>query len=307
MEQAAGSDRNLLFTCKDTSTLHHGRFAVADRKLLDNEVEKRLGRGRGSGGCVIVGTQTLEQSLDIDADLLITDLCPVDVLLQRIGRLHRHTRNDRPDGYDTPACLVLLPEGGDLTPYLTRRSDCNGLGPNGYVYRSLHVLEATRRLSNEYREWRIPEMNRELVERATHPDALEEITRDLPDDLREAWKSHANQNEGGYIADRQQARSNVLQFGKSFLKDNREILFPSRAEENIRTRLGDEGIDVKLDPAAPSPFDPDLVIESMSVPARWLGGADVEESVAPNPSDGGFTFRIGGRVFLYDRLGLRRA
>ena len=43
-------------------------------------MEQRLGRGRPAGGLVVVGTQTLEQSLDIDADLLITDLCPADVL-----------------------------------------------------------------------------------------------------------------------------------------------------------------------------------------------------------------------------------
>ena len=91
VEQAAPDDRNrnLLFACQGTLTLHHGRFAAGDRRLLDSSVEERLGKDRtNAGGVVVVGTQTLEQSLDIDADLLISDLCPVDVLLQRIGRLH---------------------------------------------------------------------------------------------------------------------------------------------------------------------------------------------------------------------------
>ena len=96
------AERALLFSYEATLTLHHGRFAAADRRLLDHEVERRLGRDRLPGGMVVVGTQTLEQSLDIDADLLITDLCPVDMLLQRIGRLHRHLRDDRPDGYRDP-------------------------------------------------------------------------------------------------------------------------------------------------------------------------------------------------------------
>ena len=170
----AVGDRSLLFTCQGTSTLHHGRFAAGDRRLLDCQVEISFGKTRESGGRVVVGTQTLEQSLDIDADLLITDLCPVDVLLQRIGRLHRHPRRDRPRGYDKPACVVLTPGGTDLSPLLTRRADANGLGPHGFVYRDLRILEATRRLIDEYREWRIPKMNRMLVERATHPDALED-------------------------------------------------------------------------------------------------------------------------------------
>ena len=297
VEQAAGSDRNLLFICKDTSTLHHGRFAVADRRLLDDEVEKHLGRGRGSGGCVIVGTQTLEQSLDIDADLLITDLCPVDVLLQRIGRLHRHPRRDRPAGHTRPACIVLTPEGEDLSPLLSR--GVNGLG--SYVYQDLRILEATRRLLTKYPEWSIPKMNRELVERATHPYALESITLEMGDD----WRTHANNVTGEEIAEGLTARSAVIRRDKSFFIDNDEVLFGS-IEERIRTRLGDEGIEVKLDPAPPSPFDPNLAIDSIIVPARWLGGVDVEESVAPSPTDGGFTFRIGGRVFRYDRLGLRR-
>ena len=58
----------------------------------------------------MIGTQTLEQSLDIDADLLISDLCPMDVLLQRIGRLHRHDLR-RPEQFETARTSVLMPEG----------------------------------------------------------------------------------------------------------------------------------------------------------------------------------------------------
>ena len=91
---AAPDEQHLLFSLNNGPTLHHGRFAVGDRKQLDRRVEELLDKGRAVGGRIVVGTQTLEQSLDIDADLLITDLCPMDVLLQRIGRLHRHEHND---------------------------------------------------------------------------------------------------------------------------------------------------------------------------------------------------------------------
>ena len=56
----------------------------------------RLGKDSTNrpNGCILVSTQVAEQSVDIDADLLITDLAPTDMLLQRLGRLWRH---DRPD------------------------------------------------------------------------------------------------------------------------------------------------------------------------------------------------------------------
>ena len=297
---ASDADRHLLLSTNGLTTLHHSRFARGDRRLLDAAVEQRLGKERDSGGCIVVGTQTLEQSLDIDSDLLITDLCPVDVLLQRIGRLHRHHRADRPRDFAVPACIVLMPAGGDLSPLLTGGQNGNGLGPHGYVYRSLHTLEATRRLVNEYAVWNIPKMNRKLVERATHPEALKQITQDLG----EAWQAHAISNEGGYIADRETARNHIIGFNKSFFEDNREVCFPGK-EESMRTRLGDDRLEVVFNPPPASPFEPNRSIDRLELPLRWLCSAEVPKSVAATTAGEGFEFIIGSRRFKYDRLGLR--
>ena len=299
VEATGPGETSLLFSVNGVPTLHHGRFATVDRELLDTEIERRLGRGRPDGGLVAVGTQTL----DIDADLLITDLCPADVLLQRIGRLHRHRQNDatRPDGYHEPRCIVLTP-GNDLSPLLSSGSNANGLGPHGGVYRNLHIVEATRRLVDQHPRWRIPETNRELVERATHPEALDAITAELG----EAWKDHAISTEGGHIADVQTARGHVIRRDKSFFTDNREILFPSD-DERIRTRLGEDRVEIDYAPPPVSPFDASSTIDRLAMSARWLAGVEPPESVEPTPIDGGFEFRVGDRRFRYDRLGLQRA
>ena len=296
------ADKGLLFAVKGIPTLHHGRFAAGDRRLLDAEVEKLLGKGTPPAGVIVVGTQTLEQSLDIDADLLITDLCPVDVLLQRIGRLHRHPRRDRPAGYGTAQCIVLTPAGGDLAPLLEQSSNVNGLGPNGYVYRSLHTLEATRRLIEQHPVWQIPEMNRRLVERATHPKALDEISAELGAD----WKAHASETAGGYYADRQTALRHVIPFGNAFFpkRENRKLVFRDN-EESIRTRLGDERVEITLDPPQDSPFGGDP-IDKVVMPRHWLGKVVPEDPVTPQSTAEGFEFSIDSRRFRYDRRGLHQ-
>lgn len=96
--------------------LLHSRFLAADRKQREGEVTRLLGPPTAGGGdsarphrLVVVGTQVVEQSLDIDADLLVTDLAPTDLLLQRIGRLHRHPRPDldRPASLREPRVVVV--------------------------------------------------------------------------------------------------------------------------------------------------------------------------------------------------------
>ena len=291
-------DRGLLFGRRGVLAPHHGRFAAGDRRELDRLVEEGLGkdRQRRGSGLVVVGTQTLEQSLDIDADLLLTDLCPADVLLQRIGRLHRHVRSDRPEGYRNPVCVVLLPGVGDLTPLLER--GVNGL--NQFVYLDLRILEATRRLVARRAEWRIPEMNRDLVEHATHPTALDAITKELGG----GWRHHARQVEGVELADGLTAQHVIVARDKSFCAGNRDVVFGSM-EGKIRTRLGDEGIDIDLDPPQPSPFAVGE-INRLVVPRRWLPERWEDEPVGPVADSGGFTFDVGGRQFRYSRLGLQR-
>ena len=93
--------------------LHHAGFIAADRIRKEEHLRAELGphASRGAGRPVrriVVATQVAEQSLDIDVDLLVTDIAPVDLLIQRIGRLHRHARadSDRPAQLRDPKVFV---------------------------------------------------------------------------------------------------------------------------------------------------------------------------------------------------------
>jgi CRISPR-associated endonuclease/helicase Cas3 len=137
--------------------LHHSRFADADRKYLDRKVLQLIGLGAHRSGIVIVGTQTLEQSLDIDADLLISDAVPADVLLQRLGRLHRHRSGT------VPIAVVLEP--GDWEARVTFEGRPLG-GPGhgwAWVYSPLSVRETVDWL-RLHQQISVPNDVREIVE-----------------------------------------------------------------------------------------------------------------------------------------------
>lgn len=89
--------------------LLHSRFPFFRREQLEEEWLERLGKDSTTrpSGCVLVSTQVVEQSVDIDADLLITDLAPTDMLLQRLGRLWRHDRRNRPGSQ--PEVWIQMP------------------------------------------------------------------------------------------------------------------------------------------------------------------------------------------------------
>ncbi|MFK0293904.1 type I-E CRISPR-associated protein Cse1/CasA [Streptomyces sp. NPDC090442] len=88
-------------------TVTHSRFLAADRAAKDSDLLRRFGREgqERPRRHVVVASQVVEQSLDVDFDLLVTDLAPVDLVLQRMGRLHRHPRR-RPARVAQARCLI---------------------------------------------------------------------------------------------------------------------------------------------------------------------------------------------------------
>lgn len=296
----AGGGEELSFRVEGTAALHHSRFAAEDRRLLDAGVEATLGKSRPRGGVVTVGTQTLEQSLDIDADLLITDICPVDVLLQRIGRLHRHARTDRPAGFQRARCVVVVPDSG-LESGLGGGLLSHGLGISnrGSVYRNLLGIEATRRLITDHPVWTIPEMNRHLVECATHPDLL----TDLANELGGPWLDHEQQTFGLPAAEKGVAREHAFTRTEPF---DERFVFPD-PDENIRTRLGEDGPRITLPEPVPGPFG--RRVQTFNLPAHMfrgsLPGRDEIEGAHAEVMPDGLTLRIGDYRFRYDRTGVR--
>lgn len=102
-----------------STTLFHSRFALGDRLAIEQRVVDMLGRestGAIRRGRILVGTQVLEQSLDYDVDVMISDWAPIDLIIQRAGRLMRHARTTggdlAEDGIDArgdPVLYVLVP------------------------------------------------------------------------------------------------------------------------------------------------------------------------------------------------------
>lgn len=165
--------------------LVHSRFLAVDRAAREADLRSRLGRGGKAGDgtrpqrLVVVGTQVLEQSLDIDVDLMVSDLAPMDLLFQRAGRLHRHTRglgeSDRPAAVRQPRLLVGGVEwsSAPVTPVKGSRR----------VYGESALLRAAATLRRRGHRLRLPDDIPSLVEEAYDP------TTPPPPGWEDAWTS----------------------------------------------------------------------------------------------------------------------
>lgn len=204
--------------------LFHSRFAMADRQRLESDVLERLGSrstptlGRGQ---VLVSTQVFQESLDCDVDLMVSDLAPMDLLIQRAGRLQRHARGPR----CPPELLVLAPEWMEQPDkdWLKRV-----LPGTQAVYRDTALCWLTQRTLREQGGIQLPEQARVLMESVY--GACEET---IPDGLLDARLEQKGVERGKASM----AGFNALDLAGGYLRDRNEWQEEYR---EIGTRLSDE-------------------------------------------------------------------
>jgi CRISPR-associated endonuclease/helicase Cas3 len=160
--------------------LFHSRFRFMDRQKKEQATLETYGKDAVRQGRILVATQVVEQSLDLDFDWMVTQLCPVDLLFQRLGRLHRHQRS-RPGGFEASDCTVIvLPE------------DSLDYDNHGLVYQNHRALWRTQQKLNEAGSIHFPEAYRDWIEEVYALDAW----KDEPAEIQESYEAFSMEQEG---------------------------------------------------------------------------------------------------------------
>ncbi len=162
-------------------SLLHARFPLEEREDRERQLAAKYGPPSGDGRHdfrpsrgIVIGTQVLEQSLDLDFDVMVSDLAPIDLLLQRAGRLHRHVRQ-RPSAHaDGPVLWINAPkrDNGDLN-----------LSVDTAIYAEYFLRQTWNTLQScENGVLRLPHDCRPLVEAVYNP-----LAPAIHDALATAW------------------------------------------------------------------------------------------------------------------------
>lgn len=133
--------------CRDAGLeplLLHARMPLADRKNREAELMRLYGpESSGQRDGLVIATQVVEQSLDVDFDVLVTDLAPVDMILQRSGRQHRHPHRSKRGSHGVPVLYIAGLGSAETGP----EEEATDTVYDAYVvWRSWAVLVGTREL-----------------------------------------------------------------------------------------------------------------------------------------------------------------
>ena len=211
--------------------LFHARFTGYDRMHLESKVLEWAGKNSTEeqrAGKVILATQVVEQSLDVDFDCVFSDLAPMELLIQRAGRGHRHERK-RKDGYATPRIVVLSPEPV-ADPEASWFADAFPIGQ--WVYPDPALLWRTARELHRRGGFTMPDDARQLMEAAYEGP------------VPESMESKAQDVEGQAFAKRGTGSFSVLDCERGYCLTNQNAAW----DQDVRTptRLGEDTVQVRL-------------------------------------------------------------
>lgn len=176
----------------------HSRFITVDRMRSDRELLDRFGPPSRAmerpHRRIVVASQVIEQSLDADFDVLITDLAPIDLVLQRLGRLHRHQRgrdhNERPEKVRVARAFVTGVDLSGVEPELEPAA-------SQHVYGAYPLLRAAAVLWPRFgSRITLPEDIPVLVQRGYGSEVIEPASwREVVDDARQRWQEKTRTRE----------------------------------------------------------------------------------------------------------------
>lgn len=260
----------------DACTLFHARFAAVDRRRIQEDVLAALGRTSDAAsrkGRIVVTTQVFQESLDADADRMVTDLCPVDVMLQRLGRYRRHLRDAQgnplgdgctKDGRPPGAVVVFGPDrgGNPDADWYSRfsRGAAYVYAAHGRIHRSARAIGDRIELPGQFRT---------LVEAVYGDDAAP-----IPDALQTA----EDRELGKVIAQGTQAAQNAVSLLEGYGGCGWQ------GDERIGSRLGDsiEAVLVRVTPHGLEAWATGLcgegedvwALSTIRLPGHWLAQAE---------------------------------
>lgn len=215
--------------------LSHARMTQFDRQRIETDVLARFGKGaslQDRSGRILVATQVIEQSLDLDFDLVLTDLAPADLLVQRAGRLWRHMElrpaSSRP--LARPELLILSPDPAEVATAAWAEAT---LGPAAFTYQDPAVLWRSARDLFARPALVVPDDLRPLIE---------SVYAAKEDDIPAPLLQPRQTARGQQLAARSLAGFNVIKVADGY-SGLPETLSD---EEDISTRLGEETVTLRL-------------------------------------------------------------
>jgi CRISPR-associated endonuclease/helicase Cas3 len=223
--------------------LFHGRFLFIDRERIEQDCISKFGKPGDATTqrphrFVLVATQVIEQSLDLDFDLMISDLAPIDLLLQRSGRLHRHAdRKTRPAKLEKPTLWVVEPQLD-----ATGKAD---FAESGIIYHR-HILLRTWLTLRHQTFVLLPDRMDDLVESVYHLDAP--IPETLEPVHQQDWERTRKDYLTGETAEKI-AQANAVKLPPA-RADHKPHEFTRQGEEDddntiaAVTRLGEKSVTV---------------------------------------------------------------